>query len=125
MKVIIVYILALGMLFSGQIQQILDIMANAGTVAMVALALILAGLLALRAWRRRAFLREVEMSRISVDDLHDLISNGQAPIVIDVRSPSSVQMDARRIPGAMLVDLPAMRSKAVVARELMAVASRP
>jgi len=104
--------LTLGMVFSGQIQQILDVMANAGTVAVIALVLVLAALLAMRAWRRRSFLREVEMSRISVDDLHDLISNGQDPVVIDVRSPSSVQVDMRRIPGALFVDLNSMRSKA-------------
>jgi membrane protein DedA with SNARE-associated domain/rhodanese-related sulfurtransferase len=104
--------LTLGMVFSGQIQQILDVMANAGTAAVIALVLVLAALVAIRAWRRRSFLREVEMSRISVDDLHDLISNGQDPVVIDVRSPSSVQVDMRRIPGALFVDLNSMRSKA-------------
>jgi rhodanese-related sulfurtransferase len=59
-----------------------------------------------------AFLREVEMSRISVDDLHELIRAGHDPVVIDVRSEPSVQIDARRIPGAIFVELNQMRSKA-------------
>ena len=104
--------LALGMVFSGQIQQILDMMANTGIVAVGALALALAALLALRYWRRRSFLREVEMSRISVDDLHELIRLGHDPLVIDVRSEASVKIDSRRIPGAVSVQLQAMRSKA-------------
>jgi membrane protein DedA with SNARE-associated domain/rhodanese-related sulfurtransferase len=106
------FFLALGMIFSGQIQAILNTMANAGALAVVALVLVLAGLLAVRYWRRRSFLREVEMSRISVDDLHELMRGGHDPLVIDVRSETSVQLDSRRIPGAIAVQLNEMRGKA-------------
>ena len=104
--------LALGMIFSDQIQRVLDMMGNAGGAAIVVLALAIAAMLGVRYWRRRRFLREVEMSRISVDALHELIRGGHEPLVIDVRSGSSVQIDARRIPGALLVELRDMRSKA-------------
>jgi membrane protein DedA with SNARE-associated domain len=100
-----VLFMALGMVFSGQIQQVLGVMASTGTAALVVLALVVAALLAVRYWRRRSFLREVEMSRITVDDLHDLISGGHDPLVIDVRSEASIKIDGRRIPGAVSVEL--------------------
>jgi membrane protein DedA with SNARE-associated domain/rhodanese-related sulfurtransferase len=107
-----VLFMALGMVFSGQIQQVLGIMASTGTAAVIVLLLVVAALLAVRYWRRRSFLREVEMSRITVDDLHELISGGHEPVVIDVRSEASIKIDGRRIPGAVSVELHAMRDKA-------------
>jgi membrane protein DedA with SNARE-associated domain/rhodanese-related sulfurtransferase len=107
-----VLFMALGMVFSGQIQQILGIMASTGTAAVILLLLVLAVVLAVRYWRRRGFLREVEMSRITVDDLHELMSAGHEPLVIDVRSEASIKIDGRRIPGALSVELNAMREKA-------------
>ena len=107
-----VLFMALGMIFSGQIQQVLNMLANAGGIAVGVIVLALAALIALRYWRRHRFLREVEMSRISVDDLHELIRGGHDPLVIDVRSEPSVHIDARRIPGAIFVELNQMRSKA-------------
>ena len=53
------------MLFSKQIQQILDIMACTGVrPALAALLLVIAALLLLRYWRRWRFLRAVGMPRI-------------------------------------------------------------
>ena len=97
--------LGLGMLFSTQIQLILDVMANTGTAALVVLLLALAALLALRYWRRRSFLRAVDMPRIGVDELRALIRDGHDPVIVDVRSASSVEVDGRRIPGALPMQL--------------------
>jgi len=97
--------LGLGMLFTAQIQQILDVMASTGAVALGLLLLILAALLAMRYWRRRSFLREVDMPRISVDELRSLMRHAEPPIVVDVRSPTSVEVDDRRIPGALSIEL--------------------
>ena len=97
--------LGLGMVFSAQIQQILDVMAGSGAVALAALLLVLAALLALRYARRRRFLREVDMPRIDVEELRALIRDGHEPIIIDVRSPASIELDDRRIPGALRMHL--------------------
>jgi membrane protein DedA with SNARE-associated domain/rhodanese-related sulfurtransferase len=104
--------MALGAVFSGQIQQILEVMASTGRVAFAVLLLAVAAFAGVRYWRRRSFLREVEMSRISVDDLHHLMSAGHDPVVIDVRSEASIRIDGRRIPGAVSVELQSMRQKA-------------
>jgi len=95
----------LGVLFKNQIQEVLDVMARTGALATTVIVIVLAAMLALRYWRRRRFLREVEMSRISVGDLRELMRQEVAPLVIDVRSDASVQIDGRRIPGAISLHL--------------------
>jgi membrane protein DedA with SNARE-associated domain/rhodanese-related sulfurtransferase len=97
--------LGLGMVFTEQIQQILDVMASTGAVALGLLVLVLAALLALRYWRRRSFLSEVDMPRISVGELRALMREGDPPIVVDVRSAASVDVDDRGIPGALRIGL--------------------
>jgi rhodanese-related sulfurtransferase len=65
--------------------------------------------LAVRYLRRRAFLREVGMSRISVGELRELIEGGAQPVVIDVRSDVGRSLDARRIPGALGIELAGLK----------------
>jgi rhodanese-related sulfurtransferase len=43
------------------------------------------------------------MARISVDELHQLLQQGAAPTIVDVRSPLS--QDEGRIPGAMTMSV--------------------
>ena len=97
--------MALGAVFSDQIQQIFDIMASTGAMATGVLVLAIAALVAVRYWRRRRFLRELDIPRIGVDELHALMEQGHDPLIIDVRSDASAQIDARRIPGAISVPL--------------------
>lgn len=97
--------MALGVVFSNQIQQIFDVMASTGGMATAVLVLVLVALLALRYWKRRRFLRELDIPRIGVDELYALMEQGHAPLVIDVRSEASTEIDARRIPGAISVHL--------------------
>jgi membrane protein DedA with SNARE-associated domain/rhodanese-related sulfurtransferase len=103
--------MALGMVFTDQIQQIFDIMASTGGLATAVLVLALAALLGVRYWQRRRFLRELEIPRIGVDELSALIEQGKEPVVIDVRSDASTQIDARRIPGAIAVALRDIQAK--------------
>jgi membrane protein DedA with SNARE-associated domain/rhodanese-related sulfurtransferase len=97
--------LGIGALFAQQIQAVLDSLSTMGMAAALLLAVLIAAYLALRAWRRRSFLRSVEMSRISVDELRALMDAGQHPVVIDVRSDTGRLLDARRIPGALPIEL--------------------
>lgn len=103
---------ALGRLFSTQIHQIVEAMANAGTAAMAGLLLVLAAVVALRYWRRRSGLRELDIPRIGVDELRALIRDGREPVIVDVRSPAGVAVDARRIPGALGIPLDEVSERA-------------
>jgi len=104
--------LGLGMLFSKQIQQILDVMAGTGVAALAALLLVIAALLLLRYWRRWRFLRAVDMPRIDVDELRALIREGREPIIVDVRSDASIDIDERSIPGALRIQLSEVSDRA-------------
>ena len=45
------------------------------------------------------------MARIRAADLRRLMDEGEAPVIVDVRSKGARQRDPRRIPGAVLVDV--------------------
>ena len=96
---------ALGYVFAAQIDSLLAALANAGTLA---LELVL-GLFALyivgKWWRRRSLLIALRMARITVQELHDAMTDGKAPLIVDVRSKTSRRLDGRILPGALLADL--------------------
>lgn len=97
--------LGLGLLFSREIRRVLALMSGAGSTALAVLALLLAALLALRWWRRRRALRDLGLPRIGVEELRALLQGEAPPVVVDVRPLSSLELDARRIPGARHVEL--------------------
>jgi membrane protein DedA with SNARE-associated domain/rhodanese-related sulfurtransferase len=96
--------LALGLLLSEQVQQTLEMLADAGIAALLILLLLVAALVLRRWWRRRQFLLNVVATRISVNDAVELIEKGLEPVFIDVRSEASRAIDRRRIPGALLLE---------------------
>jgi membrane protein DedA with SNARE-associated domain/rhodanese-related sulfurtransferase len=103
--------LALGWLFREQIQAVLDALADAGGVATAALVVVVAAMLARRWWRRRAFLRTTRMPRATIGELATLMTREPAPIVIDVRGEAGIQVDPRRIPGALPIPLKALQQR--------------
>lgn len=104
--------LGLGMLFSTQVEQVLEMLANGGAFAALVVVLAVAALVANRWWRRRRFRREIGLPRISVAELRELIEGGHAPVVIDVRASGSTALDPRQIPGARVVELSAIEAMA-------------
>jgi len=100
--------LALGWLFREQIQAVLDALANAGGVATAALVV---RRKARRWWRRRAFLRTTSMPRATIGELVTLMTRDPPPIVIDVRGEAGIQVDPRRIPGALPIPLKALQER--------------
>ena len=96
--------LVAGLLFYKQIDWLLGRLANLGGLALV----VLAGLVALYvAWRlldRWRFLRSLRAARIGVTELYRMMTNGEAPVILDVRSKINRKMDGRSIPGARAVD---------------------
>lgn len=110
--------LLLGLMLSDQIQQVLEMLANAGYVALAALALIVAGLIGRRLWQRIRFARRSRGSqRITVAEAAALLGEGAtrvtpAPLFIDVRASGGVAVDPRRIPGALLLELEQIRTQA-------------
>jgi membrane protein DedA with SNARE-associated domain/rhodanese-related sulfurtransferase len=90
----------LGALFYRAIDEILDTTATFGTTGIIAILAALALYVALRWWRRQAFIRQLRMDRISVDELIAMIDGGNVPVILDVRSADTRARDGI-IPGAL------------------------
>jgi rhodanese-related sulfurtransferase len=58
----------------------------------------------LKWWRRRLFVRQLRMDRVSVDELRGLIDAKKVRAIVDVRSPMT-QAATGRIPGARAIDI--------------------
>jgi len=104
--------LGLGWLFRHQIAEVLELMSNAGGVALTALVVVVALMVAWRWWRRRRARRALGVPRVSVGELRALLEKGHEPLILDVRASASVETDGRVIPGAVLVTLKDLPDKA-------------
>ena len=94
---------ALGMIFHNEVSRALDWVSDMGTWAL-AVGLVIVFYLAFKWLERWFFIRVMRMARITVDELHELIQSGDAPVILDARSSGARKLDPRRIPGALLVD---------------------
>lgn len=98
--------LGAGMLFSSEIEQLLEHLARIGSVAVAGGLILLGAYIAFKWWERRRFFRELRMARVSVSELYELMQAGANPVIIDVRSPSARTLEPHWIPGALHISLP-------------------
>lgn len=89
----------LGTLFSTTIDDLLNVLENLGKWGLALIALALLAFVAKKWWQRDRFLKSIRMARISVDELHQLLQEGKAPVIVDARS--SLSQNEGRIPGAV------------------------
>jgi membrane protein DedA with SNARE-associated domain/rhodanese-related sulfurtransferase len=90
----------LGALFYRAIDDVLHTMVALGTVGIIAVLAALVLYILLRWWQRQAFIRQLRMDRISVDELISMIDGGNTPVLLDVRSAATRARDGI-IPGAL------------------------
>jgi rhodanese-related sulfurtransferase len=90
----------LGVLFHDAITSVLLTLANLGKIGgvIVLAAIVLYALT--RWWRRRLFIRQLRMDRITVAELRKLIDDGQEIVILDVR-PKEIRAQEGTIPGAV------------------------
>lgn len=96
--------LTLGYLFSGQIEKIAQNAAALGGWLVVVLALGLAGYIFYKFAARQKFLRDLRISRISVDELKDKMDAGEQLAIFDLRHSLDFEADPETIPGALHMD---------------------
>jgi len=107
----------LGQLFREAIADILDTLSSLGTYGLALVAIALAGWIAAKWWRRRQFILQLRMDRITVDELHEMMDKEVEATILDVRSQLT-QDASGRIPGARAVDMQRIHeSVAGVSRE--------
>ncbi len=94
-----------GMVLYRQIDWALAKLTQMGEYALVLIVTALALFVAVKWWERRRFFKALRMARVSVADLYRMMEDGQVPVVVDVRSASAREIDPRRVPGAIAVDI--------------------
>ncbi|MFL6603788.1 MAG: DedA family protein/thiosulfate sulfurtransferase GlpE [Steroidobacteraceae bacterium] len=94
-----------GMLFRHQIEQLMPHLADFGAAAASTIVALLVIYIAYKWWERRRFYTVLRMARIDVQELYQMMGAGRAPLIVDVRSPTALTLEPRRIPGALHVPL--------------------
>ena len=97
--------LFLGALFHDAVDRILDLLSRLGNGALLFLAGAFVLFLAVKWEQRRRFFRHLRMARIPAAELHRLMSGGEAPLILDVRSKAARAGDPRRVRGALVLDI--------------------
>ncbi|HEY2623531.1 MAG TPA: DedA family protein, partial [Dyella sp.] len=77
---------SLGYVFASQIDDVLQALANAGSIALLLLGCLLALYITGKWWQRHRLLRTLRMARITVEELNQAFTDGRMPAVVDVRS---------------------------------------
>jgi membrane protein DedA with SNARE-associated domain/rhodanese-related sulfurtransferase len=90
----------LGWAFRDSIDDTLKAIAATGRFGARLVLLLLCVYLLARWWRRRAFIRQLRMDRISVAELRRSIDEGRKPLILDVR-PKEIRLREGTIPGAV------------------------
>ena len=93
-----------GILFHHEISQLIGHLEELGGIAIAVIGVLLGGYVARRWWQRRRFYNRLRMARISVDELHRLIAEGQQPLIVDLRTSLVRGQDSRFIPNALVMD---------------------
>jgi membrane protein DedA with SNARE-associated domain/rhodanese-related sulfurtransferase len=91
--------LALGWLFAPAIDSIVATLSQLGRWGLIVLALAVVLFIAAKWWQRHRFNVQLQMARLSVDGLAELLASGAPALILDVRSPAG--RDGGRIPGAI------------------------
>ncbi|MYM65642.1 sulfurtransferase [Pseudoduganella sp. FT55W] len=93
--------IAIGAFFHTSVDQLLDILSTMGTTALVVLAVLLGLFVAFKYVERKRFRQSVDIERITVDDLKNMLEQGKEPILVDARSATAQMLDPA-VPGALL-----------------------
>ena len=96
--------LGLGVVFSRQVETVIDTLSQLGAGAGVLVGTALAIYVAWRWWRRRTLLKSLEAARIEPADLDALMQAGNTPVLFDIRAPGFREVDPYIIPGARFAD---------------------
>jgi membrane protein DedA with SNARE-associated domain/rhodanese-related sulfurtransferase len=92
-----------GLLLKSQIARLLPRLSGIGSTVVVILIVLLGAYIAFKWWERKRFYALLDMARINVDELCERMRGDTAPVIVDVRSPTSLELERRRIPGALSV----------------------
>jgi membrane protein DedA with SNARE-associated domain/rhodanese-related sulfurtransferase len=94
-----------GMLFRHQIEMLLPRIADFGLAALSVFCVLLVAYVGYKWWERMRFYSVLRMAQITVPELHKMMATPPPPLIVDVRSPTAVQLEPRSIPGSLHIPL--------------------
>lgn len=94
-----------GVFFSAEVEWVLGRLEDMGSGALLVIAAAILFYAGIKAVERYLLIRFLRMVRISVEELHQLITQGARPVILDARSALARRQDPRHIPGAIAVDI--------------------
>jgi len=103
--------LGLGFVFSGEIERVAEYLASLGGWLLVLLLAAFAAYLAKKFVARQRFLRELRISRITVDELKQKIDAREELVIVDLRHSVDFEADPETIPGAFRMDSKELEEK--------------
>jgi len=89
-----------GVLFSRQLEQVLNALASLGRGALALVAGLAALYIGFRYYQRQRLLNELRMARITAEELHQKQEAGENPVILDLRSRLEVEQNPALIRGA-------------------------
>ncbi len=93
--------IAIGAYFHTSVDQVLDVLSTMGSTALMVLLALLALFIIFKYWERRRFQEGMQVERVGVDELLELIDGGHDPILVDARSITAQKLESS-IPGAVI-----------------------
>jgi rhodanese-related sulfurtransferase len=100
-----------GYVFSDQIEMIAQHAARLGSGLFVLIVGALGAYILYKLIARQRFLRELRISRISVEDLKKKIDGGESLTIVDLRASLDFEADPEWIPGAFRMDSRELKDK--------------
>ena len=91
----------IGVLFSRQLEQVIDALASLGGGALAVVAGLAALYIGYKYFQRSRLLRELRMARITVDELHQKQEAGENLVVLDLRPHADLKQNPSLIRGAL------------------------
>lgn len=101
----------LGYVFSEQIELVAARLASLGSWLVVLIVGALAAYILYKFIARQRFLRELRISRISVDELKAKIDSGEDLVIVDLRHSLDFEAEPATIPGALHMDAKELEGK--------------
>jgi membrane protein DedA with SNARE-associated domain len=103
--------LGAGYIFSGQIERIAERLAALGGRLGLVLFLAFALYIAYKFIGRQRFLRQLRISRITVEELKQKLDGGEGVVIVDLRHSMDFEADPQTIPGAFRMDATELQEK--------------
>jgi membrane protein DedA with SNARE-associated domain/rhodanese-related sulfurtransferase len=100
-----------GVLFSHQLEQIIDALASLGSRAFGLVLALAVAYICFKYYQRHRLLKELRTARITADELHDKLQQGEMPVILDLRSSAEVDRDPVIIRGALHITIGELKSR--------------